>query len=94
MRPVVPGARRTARVQAEAKVNLFLRILSREPGGYHQLETLFQRIALADSVTVHVGGSGRTLDCRGAECIAGGDDNLFAGAAQNIRELCDAGGFA
>lgn len=57
------GAGRTARVEAQAKLNLFLRILSREPGGYHQLETLFQRIALADSVTVRTGGAGRSLDC-------------------------------
>ncbi|MGH7653884.1 MAG: 4-(cytidine 5'-diphospho)-2-C-methyl-D-erythritol kinase [Gemmatimonadaceae bacterium] len=60
-----PGSR-TARVEAQAKINLFLRILSREPSGYHQLETLFQRIALADAVTVRTGGSGRSLDCRGA----------------------------
>jgi 4-diphosphocytidyl-2-C-methyl-D-erythritol kinase len=58
---------RTARVEAQAKINLFLRILSREPDGYHQLETLFQRIALADSVIVRTGGSGRSLDCRGAD---------------------------
>jgi 4-diphosphocytidyl-2-C-methyl-D-erythritol kinase len=31
------------------------------------LETLFQRIALADSVTVRAGGSARTLDCTGAD---------------------------
>jgi 4-diphosphocytidyl-2-C-methyl-D-erythritol kinase len=62
-----PRAVRTARVEAQAKLNLFLRVLSREPGGYHQLETLFQRIALADSVTVRTGGAGRTLDCRGAD---------------------------
>jgi 4-diphosphocytidyl-2-C-methyl-D-erythritol kinase len=61
------GATRTARVEAQAKVNLFLRILSREPNGYHQLETLFQRIALADSVTVSSGGAGRSLDCIGAD---------------------------
>ena len=58
---------RTARVEAQAKINLFLRILSREPGGYHQLETLFQRVALADSVTVRMGDGGRSLDCRGAD---------------------------
>jgi 4-diphosphocytidyl-2-C-methyl-D-erythritol kinase len=58
---------RTARVEAQAKINLFLQILSREASGYHVLETLFQRIALADSVTVRTGGSGRSLDCRGAD---------------------------
>ncbi|MFI5243815.1 MAG: 4-(cytidine 5'-diphospho)-2-C-methyl-D-erythritol kinase [Gemmatimonadales bacterium] len=61
------AAGRTARIEAQAKLNLFLRILSREPGGYHQLETLFQRIALADSVTVRTGGKGRSLDCTGAD---------------------------
>jgi 4-diphosphocytidyl-2-C-methyl-D-erythritol kinase len=55
----------TARVHAQAKINLFLRILSREPSGYHQLETLFQRISLADVVTVRLDVSARSLDCTG-----------------------------
>ena len=66
MSPDVRAARR-AHVEAQAKVNLFLRILAREPSGYHQLETLFQRVALADSVTVYRAGVGRSLDCRGAD---------------------------
>ena len=66
MSPSVRAAR-TARVAAQAKLNLFLRVLSREPSGYHQIETLFQRIALADSVTVCSGGTGRSLECRGAD---------------------------
>ncbi|MFI5232081.1 MAG: 4-(cytidine 5'-diphospho)-2-C-methyl-D-erythritol kinase [Gemmatimonadales bacterium] len=66
MRPTARTTR-TARVEAQAKINLFLRILSREPSGYHQLETLFQRVALADSVVVRTGGNGRSLDCRGAD---------------------------
>jgi 4-diphosphocytidyl-2-C-methyl-D-erythritol kinase len=57
----------TARVEAQAKLNLFLRVLSREPGGYHEIETLFQRISLADTVTVRTSRSGRALDCRGAD---------------------------
>jgi 4-diphosphocytidyl-2-C-methyl-D-erythritol kinase len=42
-------------------------VLSREASGYHQLETLFQRIAHADTVTVRTGISGRSLECAGAE---------------------------
>jgi 4-diphosphocytidyl-2-C-methyl-D-erythritol kinase len=57
----------TARVEAQAKINLFLRIVSREPSGYHQIETLFQRIALSDSVAVRTGPAERSLDCRGAD---------------------------
>ena len=52
---------------AQAKVNLFLHVLAREASGYHQLETLFQRLALGDEVRLRAGGRGRALDCRGAD---------------------------
>jgi len=53
-----------ATVQAWAKVNLDLRILAREESGFHQLETLFQRISLADQVAVQVApGAGLVLQC-------------------------------
>ena len=57
----------SARLEAQAKLNLFLRVLAREPSGFHQIETLFQRIALADTVTVRTGVSGRALECAGAD---------------------------
>ena len=58
---------RVARVVAQAKINLLLRVLSREESGYHSLETVFLRLALGDSVTVRVGTGvhGRTLECYG-----------------------------
>ena len=56
----------TARANAQAKVNLSLRILAREESGFHQIETVFQRLALADVVTVSETG-GRSLDVRFAE---------------------------
>ena len=37
-------------VRAPAKINLFLRILSREGTGYHQIETLFAAVGLYDEV--------------------------------------------
>ncbi len=37
---------------APAKVNLFLRVTAREASGYHQIETLFQRLELADEVSL------------------------------------------
>ncbi len=55
------------RVTAQAKINLFLRVFGRGADGYHQLETLFQRLTLGDEVTVRVIGGARTLDCRGAD---------------------------
>ena len=60
----VPRAH-AARVAAQAKVNLRLRILAQETSGYHQLETLFLRLALADDVLVRVTEGARSLDVAG-----------------------------
>lgn len=60
----VPRAH-AARVAAQAKVNLRLRILAREISGYHQLETLFLRLALADDVLVRVTEGACSLDVAG-----------------------------
>lgn len=55
-----------ARVQGQAKVNLFLNVFAeRDPDGYHALWTIFQRIDLADDVLIRVGGSARSLDAEG-----------------------------
>jgi 4-diphosphocytidyl-2-C-methyl-D-erythritol kinase len=56
---------RVARVQAQAKVNLFLFVMAPQPSGYHDLITLFQRIDLADEIVIRVGGSKKTLDASG-----------------------------
>ena len=61
-----------ARVEAQAKLNLLLRIVGREDSGYHQIETLFCRITLADSVSVRVTPKDRSLLCRGERLPAEG----------------------
>ena len=55
---------RSARVLAQAKINLLLRVLAREASGYHSIETVLLRLDLADEVRVRI-GSGATLDCAG-----------------------------
>jgi 4-diphosphocytidyl-2-C-methyl-D-erythritol kinase len=79
---------REVRVLAHAKVNLYLRILAREASGYHQIETIFLRLALADEVVVRTGVGGRTVDCRGAD-VGPMERNLAYRAAMALR---DAGG--
>jgi 4-diphosphocytidyl-2-C-methyl-D-erythritol kinase len=51
-------------VVAQAKINLRLRVLSREASGYHSIETIFQRLDWGDDITVRV-ASRRSLDCTG-----------------------------
>jgi len=55
-----------ARVAAQAKINLRLKVLAREESGFHSLETIFGRIELADDVVVRTETSGRSIDCKGA----------------------------
>jgi 4-diphosphocytidyl-2-C-methyl-D-erythritol kinase len=61
-----------ARVVAQAKINLLLRVLARETSGYHSIETIFLRIDLGDGITVRVGGTNRSVDCAGPAMPAGG----------------------
>jgi 4-diphosphocytidyl-2-C-methyl-D-erythritol kinase len=54
-------------VLARAKVNLSLRVLAREDSGYHQLETHFCAIELADSLLIEPGVRDIELEVRGAD---------------------------
>lgn len=79
-----PTHARTER--AHAKINLVLRILAREAGGYHGIETLFQRLALHDVVRVAVGDAPSQLACHGPSMPSGGlgpmEQNLAWRAAE------------
>jgi 4-diphosphocytidyl-2-C-methyl-D-erythritol kinase len=90
---------RVARVQAQAKVNLMLRVLARDANGYHDLVTHFHRIDLADEVVVRAGGSGRSIECTGNRMPAGGlgppENNLAYRAAVEFASRTGwPGGFA
>jgi 4-diphosphocytidyl-2-C-methyl-D-erythritol kinase len=71
---------------APAKVNLFLRVLSRNEDGYHSLETLLCLISLADSLRFERrDGRGVTLEVEGAE-LDPPEDNLAVRAANRVLE--------
>ena len=80
-----------ARVLAQAKINLLLHVLARETSGYHQIETLFCRIDLADVVTVSPGDGERSLRCHGERLPSGGlglpSENLAWRAAAAYAHL-------
>jgi 4-diphosphocytidyl-2-C-methyl-D-erythritol kinase len=54
-----------ARVAAQAKVNLVLRVLPPDASGYHPLETLFQRLDLHDELVVAATDGARSLEVDG-----------------------------
>jgi 4-diphosphocytidyl-2-C-methyl-D-erythritol kinase len=63
-----------------AKINLRLKVLGRRPDGYHELDTLFQEITLADRIEFHPSFEWR-LEIHGAHLDAG-DSNLITRAAK------------
>ena len=74
------------RVAAHAKVNLFLRILAREsPAGYHQIETAFVLLELADELVVTRTASGVALVVHGAD-VGPPEENLAVRAARAVLE--------
>ncbi len=73
------------RVAAHAKLNLFLRILSRESSGYHQIETAFLLLELADELEVRRVASGVTLEVDGPD-LGPMEDNLAVRAARAVLE--------
>jgi 4-diphosphocytidyl-2-C-methyl-D-erythritol kinase len=50
------------RVNAHAKLNLSLRVLAREASGFHQIETIFCALDLADEIDIELAGDIITLD--------------------------------
>jgi 4-diphosphocytidyl-2-C-methyl-D-erythritol kinase len=73
------------RVTAPAKINLFLRVLARETGGYHQIETAFALLELADSLELERTPGGVTLEVEpGGPDLGPAADNLAVRAAQAV----------
>ena len=74
------------RVAAHAKVNLFLRILARESSGFHQIETAFALLELADQLDVRRIESGVQLEVTGGQDLGPPDENLAVRAARAVLE--------
>jgi 4-diphosphocytidyl-2-C-methyl-D-erythritol kinase len=68
-------------LKAPAKINLFLKILNRRPDGYHEIESLMQKIELFDILHLSRRGEGISLSCPGTT-LTEGQGNLAYKAAE------------
>ena len=71
------------RVRAFAKINRSLRVLGTRADGYHELRTIFQSIALHDTLTVRPVRGAFELTCDDPACPAD-ESNLVARAAARM----------
>lgn len=75
----------TVRIAAQAKLNLHLRVLSRDETGFHSIETIFHRIDLADDLEIEITAQKKTLDVEGANTGAV-ESNLAWRAAETYAK--------
>jgi len=82
----VAASAERVRIAAHAKLNLLLRILAREaPAGYHQIETAFTLLELADELVVTRTTSGVALTVHGPD-LGPPEQNLAVRAARAVLE--------
>ncbi len=68
---------------APAKINLCLRVLSKRPDGYHEVEMIMQAVGLFDRITVRLTPGGITARC-GARGVPEGESNIAWRAAKAV----------
>ena len=71
-------------LRAPAKLNLYLRVLGKRPDGYHEIETLFERIDLADELAFEPHDE-LALTCTDP-ALSCGEDNLVTRAARALQQ--------
>ncbi|MBN1257144.1 MAG: 4-(cytidine 5'-diphospho)-2-C-methyl-D-erythritol kinase [Planctomycetes bacterium] len=72
-------------VKSYAKLNLFLEICKKRKDGFHEIESIFQEIDLADELRFSLRQDGAiNLDCDNPE-IPTGDSNLVLRAARRLQ---------
>ena len=76
-------------LRAPAKVNLFLRIIKRRPDGYHDLETVMQKLDLCDLITLTVTDEpGVVLRCPDSD-LPEDRSNIVFRAAKAFLAACE-----
>lgn len=76
-------------VLAPAKINLFLHVIGRRSDGYHELQSVFRTLDLADRVSVAVAPGSARIDISAPAALGAKEDNLAWKAAVRFLEATD-----
>ncbi|MCP4644910.1 MAG: 4-(cytidine 5'-diphospho)-2-C-methyl-D-erythritol kinase [bacterium] len=69
---------------SHAKINLYLDVLTRRRDGFHNIETIFQTVDLADRLVIEARPDGISMECSDAE-LECGPGNLVYRAAELLQ---------
>ncbi len=75
----------TMEFTAPAKINLYLRVIGKREDGYHEIETLFERISIFDHISIEP-VSGRTVLVCDDHRVPTGEGSLMLRAVEAFRE--------
>ena len=78
---------KSLRLSSPAKLNLYLKILSKRPDGFHNIKTLFQRINLCDELSFQPDDSGKIRISCDHPKVPTGSKNLVYKVARQLQEL-------
>ena len=70
-----------------AKINLYLRITSKRPDGYHDLETVMLPLDFGDEIVCQLRPAGLSMECDNAT-LPTDDRNLALRAARQLADRC------
>jgi 4-diphosphocytidyl-2-C-methyl-D-erythritol kinase len=82
------------RIRAHAKLNLTLRVLGTRPDGYHQLRTVFQSLALHDTLIVRAAPGPFAIECDDPACPIDRRNLVWKAADRLWRRLGNRGAIA
>jgi 4-diphosphocytidyl-2-C-methyl-D-erythritol kinase len=82
----IPSQTRSLRIISYAKLNLFLDVLGKRADGYHELETLFERITLADTLILTELTSDEIVVSSSCRDLPTDEKNLATQAASLLKE--------
>src|SRR3989338_2861054 len=74
---------REIRIYAPAKLNLYLDVLGKRPDGFHNIETIFEKIDLKDEIIIKEKGKGLKVKATLHDCSQG-KENIVYKAIQAI----------
>jgi 4-diphosphocytidyl-2-C-methyl-D-erythritol kinase len=80
-------SRQEFRLRAPAKINLRLKVLGKRTDGFHEIETVMQRIGLWDLIRVDPSSRGLQIHCPGFPDLEG-EKNLVFQAVRLLEEEC------
>ena len=81
----IPLSPQGFRLKAPAKINLRLKVLWKRADGFHEIETVMQRIALWDIIRVEPAAKGLEIRCPGFPDLEG-EENLIWQAVRLLEE--------